>query len=119
MRQAEKLRSGLIALILIFLYGQVYSTVVKADFWKSFSGEKRGSCLSDGSSRLTALPECFSDAHSGLSDDSSSTVFIPAFVPRTIIKIPETFEKIIFYISPGLSCITKYRRSVIAIQTVK
>jgi hypothetical protein len=119
MRQAEKLRSVLIALTFIFLCGQVYSITAKANFWKSISEQTRESYLTNGTIRPLALPECFSDAHSGFPDDTSSTVFIPVFIPRAVIRIPENYERYSFFSSPGCTCITKYHRSVIAIQTVR
>lgn len=119
MRRTEKQRSILIALVFIFLCAQAYSIVVKAHSWKSASEQARESYLSDGNDRPLSLPEYISDTHAGLSDDTSSTVFLSASVPHTLIRIPETYEKFFFDIPPEQTVITKYRRSVIAIQTVK
>ncbi|MFA6856035.1 MAG: hypothetical protein WCR31_02400 [Treponema sp.] len=119
MRQAEKLRYGLPVLIFIFLCAQSYYIVGKANFWKSVSEQTRKSYLSAGNDNLLPLAECFSDAHSGFSDDTSSTLFFSASAVLILLKTPEIYERSLFFTSQSLASITKYHRSVIAIQTVK
>lgn len=119
MRRTEKLRSVFIALTFIFLCGQIYSIVVKADFWKSVSEQTRESVLSDGSERPSVLSECISDGNAGISDDTGSTVFIPSLVQHIPVNLPQKYELVSISFFPELTVITKYLRSIIAIQTVK
>lgn len=109
----------IIAFIFIFLCVQIHSIVIKANFWKTFSYQTQDSVLSDGMDDPPLIPACIADTHSGFSSDAASEMDMSFFFPVSAIRMLLPFEKLSVDLPYSVSVLTKYIKSIIAIQTVK
>ena len=118
MFKAGKKRLSVVAFIFTFLCVQTAFVSQRMNIWRELSpcGE---SIFSDGADDVFSDSACLADNHSGFSADSFSTDILICFIPDGILRRASQFRGLLSCICAGNAVLTRYLRSVIAIQTLK
>jgi hypothetical protein len=118
MFKAEKKRLMFVAIIFTFLCVQTAFVSQRMNIWRELSPHCE-SIVSEGADDAFSASACIADNHSGFSADSFSTDILICFISDGILRRASQFREFFSCVSAGNAVLTRYLRSVIAIQTLK